>query len=239
MLCSRLFSGIRCTRPGGTTERKKNMKKKNKTAAEKIAVLGLLSALTAVTAFIPLRTLGLEITLCTVPVAVAAALYGPFTGAFCGAVFGTVSFIQCFGYSPFGVMMMNVSPLRAFLTCVPTRIAAGFIAGALARLILRRAEKRGKGTGLCCTAASVAVPVLNTLLFMTVLCLCFYNCEFIRTFAEMLNAKNALSFAVLFVGINGAAEIAAGIIIALPVSRALTAVLFGKKSKTETGDFDI
>ena len=67
----------------------------------KLAVNGLLSAVICIISFLPIRTLGLEITLSMVPVAIGASLYGAGTGAVLGGVFGLVSFIQCFGYSPF------------------------------------------------------------------------------------------------------------------------------------------
>ena len=69
---------------------------------KKIAVLSILSAITVIVAFIPLKTLGLEITFTMIPVAVGAVLYGPSGGALIGGVFGAVSFLQCLGYSPFG-----------------------------------------------------------------------------------------------------------------------------------------
>lgn len=220
------------------------MKKKNKTDVRRLTALGLLSAIIAVTAFIPVRTLGLEITLCTVPLALGAALFGTFGGAVCGAVFGLISFIQCFGYSPFGVMMMNVSPVCAFLTCVPTRIAAGYFAGLFAVLIKKRIKKANGSSSLPELFACVSAPVLNTVFFMTVMCLCFYESDFIRGFAQTLHAQNVFSFIILFVGINGLVEIIAGIIIALPVSRALkkafkTEKTVGADLPPDSEDFEI
>ena len=60
--------------------------------------MGLLIALILLLAFTPLgyiKTLGLEITLIVVPVAVGAVVLGPTAGALLGFIFGVTSFIQC------------------------------------------------------------------------------------------------------------------------------------------------
>ena len=54
-----------------------------------------LAALVVILAFVPLKTMGLEITFAMVPVAVGAIVFGPVSGAFLGGVFGVVSFLQC------------------------------------------------------------------------------------------------------------------------------------------------
>lgn len=189
-----------------------------KLKTQRLAVNGLLAALICVISFLPLRTLGLEITFSLVPVAIGAALYGPTSGAILGGVFGTVSFIQCLGYSPFGAALFGINPLLCFVVCVPTRILAGFLAG----LIFKGISAIDKTKVISYAVTSLAAPLLNTVFFMTTLCFCFYNTEYIQGFVETLGAVNPITFILLFVGINGLVEIIAGFAIAFPASKAIS-----------------
>ena len=188
-----------------------------------LAVNALLAAVICVVSFLPIRTLGLEITLSMVPVAIGACLYGPMSGALLGGVFGVVSFIQCFGYSPFGAVLLGENPLLTAIVCIPTRILAGLLAGLIAVAIGKLCKKE-KST-LALAVGSVAAPVLNTLFFMSALVLCFWNTEYIQGFAGALGAANPFIFVILFVGINGLVEIVAGFILALPLSKALSKII--------------
>ena len=188
-----------------------------KTNTKKVAILGLFSALILIISFLPIRTLGLEITLSMVPVAVGACLYGPSAGAILGAVFGVVSFAQCFGYSPFGTTLLGINLFYTFLVCVPTRALAGFLAGVVAKAL----KKVSKSELLGFTFGSILAPVFNTLFFMTTLCLFFYQTDYIQGFASVLGSTNVVQFILLFVGINGLVEIICGFVLALPISKAV------------------
>ena len=90
--------------------------------------MALLTAIILIMAFTPvgyIRTLGLEITLIVVPVAIGAVTLGPAAGAVLGGIFGVTSFVQCFGMSHFGAMLLSINPVLTFLVCVPTRILTG------------------------------------------------------------------------------------------------------------------
>lgn len=190
---------------------------------KKITLLAVFSAVIAVISFLPIRTLGLEITLSMVPVAVGAICFGPASGAFLGGVFGLVSFLQCLGWSPFGAALLAIDPLYTFLVCVPTRILAGWLTGLIFKLFNRSNKGWVRETGF--PVASFAAALLNTVLFMSTLVLCFYNTDFIQGFVTQLGALNPFLFVVLFVGINGVVELIAGFILAAPASRAVTAAL--------------
>ena len=187
-----------------------------KSNVAKLTVTAVLSAIVAVISFIPLKTLGLEITFSMVPIAVGAILYGPAVGAILGGVFGIVSFLQCFGYSQFGVWLLGESPFFTFLVCVPTRILAGLLTGIIARAMSKGTKTVNELKFIVC---SLAAPVFNTILFMSTLVACFYNGETIQGFVKALGAANPFTFVVLFVGINGLVEIIAGFAVAYPVSR--------------------
>ncbi len=185
---------------------------------KRLAIEGMLAALICIVSFLPLRTLGLEITFSMVPVAIGACLFGPTVGAVLGGVFGVVSFLQCFGYSPFGVMLLGINPWLTALVCIPTRILTGYLSG----LVFKGCASIGKNRILPYAAASLAAPILNTIFFMTTLCLCFYNTDYIQSFVTALGAANPFTFVLLFVGINGIVEIITGFLIAFPVSKAIS-----------------
>ena len=190
---------------------------------KKLTLLAVFSAVIAVISFLPIRTLGLEITLSMVPVAVGAICFGPAAGAFLGGVFGLVSFLQCLGWSPFGAALLAINPLYTFLVCVPTRILAGWLSGLIFKLFSRANKGWVREAGF--PVASFAAALLNTALFMSTLVLCFYNTEFIQGFVSQMGAVNPFMFVVLFVGVNGIVEMIAGFILAAPASRAVTAAL--------------
>ena len=181
-----------------------------------LTVTAVLSAIVAVISFIPLKTMGLEITFSLVPIAVGAILYGPGVGATLGAVFGVVSFIQCFGYSPFGALILGENPSSAFFVCVPTRILVGMITGMVSKSMSKGGKTLNELKYIVC---SLLAPVLNTAFFMSALVYFFYNGDTIQYFVNALGAANPFTFIFMFVGINGLVEIIAGFIIAYPVSR--------------------
>ncbi len=87
--------------------------------------MALLTAVIVLMAFTPIgyiKTFGLEITLIVVPVTVGAVTLGPLAGAVLGAVFGITSFLQCFGMSAFGTMLLGIQPVFTFFVCVASRV---------------------------------------------------------------------------------------------------------------------
>ncbi len=186
-----------------------------------ITVIGIFAAIIAVVAFIPLRTFGLEITFTMVPVAVGAIVFGPTVGAVLGGVFGVVSFLQCFGYSAFGAVLLSIDPLLTALVCIPTRILAGFIAG----LVFKAMNKGGELTKAAYPTAALLAPLLNTVLFMGAIVLFFYNTDFIQGFVTDVGASNPFMFIILFTGVNGAVELACGFAVAYPAAMAVKRVV--------------
>ena len=94
----------------------------------KLVEMALLVAIILILAFTPLgyiKTLGLEITLIVVPVTIGAIILGPLGGAVLGAVFGITSFIQCFGMSPFGAVLLGINPFGTFSSDYIQSLAGG------------------------------------------------------------------------------------------------------------------
>lgn len=196
----------------------------------RMTVLALFTALIILMSFTPLgyfRTAGLEITLLCIPVAAGAVLLGRRGGAFLGGVFGITSFIQCLtGLSAFGAMLLSINWLGAAVTCIVPRILAGYAAGLVAELISGSAKKDNaeadnKREITAAGAASLTMPLLNTILFMGSLVLFFWKSDYIQSFA---GGKSVLPFIVAFVGINGVIEAISCFIIGAAVGKALVSV---------------
>ena len=186
--------------------------------------IAMLTAIILILAFTPLgyiRTGGLEITLIVIPVAVGAVILGPVGGMILGAVFGITSFIQCFGMSPFGAMLLSISPVKTFITCVVTRTLMGFLTG----LSYKGMKKVSKNKSLNTVVANLCCPFMNTLFFMTCIVVFFYHTEYIQGIVSALGAANPLLFVLAFVGVNGLVEALLCFIVGSAITRALMSAL--------------
>ncbi len=160
----------------------------------------------------------IEITLNVIPVAVGAIVLGPSAGAVCGAVFGLTSFWQAFsGMSAFGTMLVNVSPILAFIVCFIPRILEGWLTG----LIFKGLSKKCKNNSVPCTVSGLCCPLLNTLLFVGSFILLFGQTDVFSNLYGQSAATNIIAFFAWFVGLNGVIEAIAGFVIASAVSKAL------------------
>lgn len=197
---------------------------KSKFATKYLVEMALLVAIILIMAFTPIgyiRTAGLEITLIVVPVAVGAVTLGPKAGAVLGGVFGITSFIQCFGMSPFGTVLLGINPLLTFLVCVPTRVLVGWLTG----IIYQGLRKTKIPSGIAVTVANLCCPLLNTALFMGTMVLCFYGTDYIQSFVSAMGVSNAFLFIIAFVGMNGLIEAILCFAVAAAIAGALKKVL--------------
>lgn len=186
-----------------------------------ITLAAVLSALIVVLSFLPIKAF-VEITLTIIPISIGIIIGGYKMGLILGTIFGLISYVQCFGYSAFGATLFSINPFFTFLVCVPTRIVAGGISGFVADIL------RNKNSKISALAASVLMPLLNTILFTSTLVVLFYQTEYIQSFVTVLNALNPLHFMVLFVGINGLVELLVGIIISYPTALAINKYIIEK-----------
>lgn len=203
-------------------------KKAGKMSTRDLTTLGLLTGVLLLMNFTPLgyfRTLGLSISLMMIPVGIGAMLLGPKAGAWLGLVFGATSFYQTLiGSSPFGAMLLSISPIGAFLTCVPTRMLMGFLTG----VVFLVAQKLDKKKTTCFFVGGFFAAFLNTVFFMSVLLLCFWNTEFIQGINETLGGLNPFMFVIAFVGMNGALEMPASCVVGGIVAKAISRTLYKK-----------
>lgn len=186
----------------------------------KLVQLALFTAIIVLMTFTPIgyiKTPGLSITLLVIPVAVGAIILGPVSGAILGGVFGITSFIQCFGLDFFGTTLLGINPVFTFILCMIPRILVGWLTG----LIFVGLRKANKTKVISYAAASLAAPLLNTVLFMGTLVLFFYRTDFIQGFVTDLGAKNVIIFILAFVGVNGLVEAGACFILGTTISKVL------------------
>lgn len=173
----------------------------------------------------------LEISLMMIPVVVGGVLLGPGAGAFLGGVFGITSFLQCFGMSAFGAVLLGINGFFTFLVCVPTRILAGW----LPALLYRSMTKNTARTLPAQIAACLCGPILNTLFFMSSLMLLFGQTEAVGFVGS---GMSLLAFMLAFVGINTAVEIPATAIVGTAVSKALEAAEKNSRKKDAGAEED-
>ena len=179
---------------------------KNKFSTKYLVEMALLVAIILLMAFTPIgyiKTAGLEITLIVVPVAV-------------GGVFGITSFIQCFGMSQFGALLLGINPFLTFLVCVPTRILMGWLTG----LIYHGLRKTKIPSAASVTIASLCCPLLNTTFFMGTLVTLFAS-----TMRESFGMGKVLPFIFAFVGVNGVVEAIVCFVVGTAISMALKKAL--------------
>ncbi len=194
----------------------------------KMVRLAFFTAIILLMAFTPLgyiRTPGLEITLLVVPVTVGAILLGQEGGAILGGIFGLTSFVQCFGASAFGAMLLSINPVGTFIVCVVSRVLMGWLTG----LVFVALRKWNTTKGVSHAAASLIGPLLNTLFFMTTLMLFFYRSEYIQGIAESLGTGNVFAFVLAFVGVNGLIEAVGCFILGSAISKAID--VFSRESQ--------
>lgn len=187
--------------------------------------LAMMIAIILLMSFTPLgyiRTPGLSVTLLTIPVAVGAIILGPKGGAVCGLAFGATSFYMALtGSSAFAAMLLSISPVGTFITCIVARVLEGWLTG----LIFAALYKKASTKKISYYIASLACPLLNTLFFMGFLCIFFYNTEYIQGIASGLGVGNPILFVATFVGIQGLIEAGICFVIGSIVSRALFSAL--------------
>ncbi len=194
----------------------------------RLVLTALLTALIIVMAFTPLGYLkagAIEITFITIPVIIGAVLLGPVGGLFLGAVFGITSFIQCFGMSTFGVALFSVNPLRTAIVCIVPRVLMGW----LTAVIFKAISSKDKTSFVQYLVASIAGPLLNTILFTGTLLLLFNNAPIIIQLKEQFGSTNVMAFAAAFVGVNGLIEAGVCAVLGTALCKALSVAM--KKMK--------
>ena len=204
--------------------------KTTKLSVVELTTIGLMTAILLVMSFTPLgyfHTLGLDISLMMIPVAIGAIVIGPKAGLWLGFIFGATSFYQALtGASAFSAMLMSINPFFTFLVCIPTRMLMGWLTG----MIFQGVQKLDRSRTVCYFLVLFSAALLNTLFFMSMLLLCFWNTDYIQGINQTLGNLNPLLFVGAFVGINGLLEMPASCIVGGIVSKALCKTLHRRRT---------
>ncbi|MDD3174101.1 MAG: ECF transporter S component [Herbinix sp.] len=183
--------------------------------------LALFIAIIVLMAFTPLgyiNTMGLAITLVGIPVIVGSIILGPVNGAILGGVFGITSFIRCFGMDAFGVLILGINPVKTFLLCMIPRILMGGLTG----LLFEGLKKVDKKKNIAYAVASLSGSLFNTVFFMTLLIVFFYNTKEIQDIAtNVFHTNNVFTFFIAVAGLNAIVEAIVCLIIGTAVAKAL------------------
>ena len=191
---------------------------KKDTNTKNLAILALMTAILLIFAFTPIGTIPigpLSISLNVIPVAISAIATGPKGGAAAGAIFGLLSFLQCFGIgvpSGMGVILVGINPFLAFIQRFVPRVLEGFLSG----LIYKAVKK--KNVYAACALTGFLTAFFNTLFFMSALILLFGNTEYVQ---GLIAGRNILLFICAFVGVNAVVEMIASTVISGAVGTAL------------------
>jgi len=163
----------------------------------------------------------LKISIVTVPVALAAMLIGPGAGIVCGLVFGLNSFVSALtGASGLLSALFVINPAGVFFTAVVARVLDAALVSWIFTLI-----NKGKLKGVSYYITGALMPLFNTVFFMTILCLFFYNTDYVQNLVSTYNAGNAFSFVIAMVGVQATVEAVIGCVLAGTIAMVLSKVL--------------
>lgn len=203
--------------------------KTNKTNLQKtvkLVEMAMLTAIIVVMTFTPIGYLKagpLELTLIMVPVIIGAVTEGPAAGAFLGLVFGASSFIQCFTGSVLGGILVSFSIPLTLIVCVVSRVLAGYLCGVIFKAISKKIKKGGFNYVI----ASICGSALNTILFLGLLALCFWNTSFSAEQAQSLGGLDTALKTVITIaaGINAPIELVVCAILGSGIGKGLSVAL--------------
>lgn len=161
-----------------------------KFSTRKLTGLAILTALVVILQFLPVKGPFFLITLTLVPIVIGSALYGAFSGAWLGFIFG--------------VTVLLSGDAAAFLTInipgtIATVLVKGTLAGLAAGLVYKLASKVNRYFGVICSA--LVAPVVNTGIFLLG-CRLFFM-DTVNGWAAASGYENVGAYMILsLVGIN-------------------------------------
>lgn len=190
----------------------------NKT--KQLTILALMTAILIIFSFTPIGTIPigpLSISLNVIPLGICAVVLGPKGGAIAGAVFGMLSFLQCFGIgvpSGMGAILVGINPFLAFVQRFIPRLLDGFLIGCIFQAL------RKKNIPVACAVTGFFAAFLNTAFFMSALVFLFGNTEYVQ---GLMGGRNIIMFICAFVGINAVVEMISSTILTGAIGTALYA----------------
>ncbi|MCQ4775299.1 ECF transporter S component [Lachnospiraceae bacterium OF09-6] len=188
------------------------------TKTSNLTIMALMTAVLLIFACTPIGTIPigpLSISMNMIPVAICAVAMGPAGGAAAGAIFGLLSFLQCFGIgipSGMGIILVGINPFLAFIQRFVPRLLDGLLLGYIFRAVSK------KNVYLACAVTGFFSAFLNTVFFMTALVLLFGNTEYVQ---GLIAGRNIIVFICAFVGVNAVVEMVVATLITGAVGSAL------------------
>lgn len=176
---------------------------KKRGATQRLTLMAVFTALVAVLAYLGgfIKIGGLaSISLTLIPVVLGAALCGPSSGAWLGAVAGAVFFMTADS-----AFWLGLSVPGTIITVMVKGIASGYLAGLTYKLL------ENKNRYLAVIAAAIVCPAVNTGLFI-VGCLVFFM-DAVRSFAIGEGMAVGAYLLVFFVGLNFVFELLSNIVV--------------------------
>ena len=183
-----------------------------------MTIMALMTAVLLIFACTPIGTIPigpLSISMNMIPVAICAVAMGPAGGVTAGAIFGLLSFLQCFGIgipSGMGIILVGINPFLAFIQRFVPRLLDGLLLGYIFRAVSK------KNVYLACAVTGFFSAFLNTVFFMTALVLLFGNTEYVQ---GLIAGRNIIVFICAFVGVNAVVEMVVATLITGAVGSAL------------------
>lgn len=190
----------------------------NKTKTKQLTIMALMTAILIIFSFTPIGSIPigpLVITLNVIPMAVCAVVLGPKGGAAAGAIFGILSFLQCFGIgipSGMGATLVNINPVLAFIQRFVPRLLDGFLIGCIFKALKK------VNVYLACAVTGFFSAFLNTAFFMSALVFLFGNTEYVQ---GLMGGRNIIVFICAFVGVNAVVEMIAATVLTGAIGSAL------------------
>lgn len=180
-----------------------------KAKIQKLTIMAILTALVAVLSyfggFIKIGALA-SVSLTLIPVVFGSALYGPFAGAWLGAVSGVIFFTTADA-----AFWFSMSLPGTVITVMVKGIMAGYLAGLTYRL-LQKANRY-----LAVLVSAVVCPVVNTGIFLLG-CVLFFS-DYVKT-SSVDQGMSMLGFMIVFfVGLNFVFELLVNIVISPAIAR--------------------
>ena len=181
-----------------------------KSKTRRLTIMALMTAIMIIFAFTPIGSIPigpLVISMQVIPVAICAVALGPWGGAAAGAIFGILSFLQCFGIgipSGMGAILVGINPFLAFIQRFIPRLLDGLLVGFIFNFFKK------KNVYVACCVTGFFTAFLNTAFFMTALVALFGNTEYVQ---GLIAGRNILVFICAFVGVNAVCEMVAATIL--------------------------
>lgn len=192
------------------------MKANTKQRLVPLVMTGLLTALVVVLQLVSghIPKIGpFSITLTLVPIVVGAALYGKWTGAWLGLVFGVVVLLE-----PDTAAFYQVTIPGTFITVLVKGAAAGFVAG-----LAYEALKKKNDTAATFLAGALT-PIVNTGVFVLG-CFAF----FMDTLKEWAGGQNVFAYIFLsMIGVNFLIELGVNIVLGPTIAKIIK---LGRKNR--------